>query len=164
MTSLGVSPYARLWERETKVVLALEKEIDTVPAIPERMETPESEAQLNIDVVFTSVDATLAALRKAAELAGKLPQVVPVALPLESPPVLLDWNERRFQIIASESSVPTTVRIYLCRNRIETLCQVLKPNSLVVLGGRKRWWPTAESRLARELRKTGHEVVLTELE
>ncbi len=152
------------------MALALEKKIIPAPGFPERTEIPESDTRLNIDVVFTSIDATLAALRKAAELAGKLAahitlvvaQVVPVSLPLESPPVLLDWNERRFQVIAAESSVPTTVRIYLCRNRLATLCQVLEPHSLVVLGGPRRWWPTTETRLASELRRAGHEVVLTE--
>ena len=56
-----------------------------------------------------------------------VPQVVPYPLPLESPPVLIDWNERRFRVIADESPVETTVRIYLCRDRLETLTAVLKP-------------------------------------
>jgi hypothetical protein len=93
-----------------------------------------------------------------------VPQPVPYPLPLESPPVLLDWNERRFRVIASESPVETTVRIYLCRDRLETLASVLNSGSIVVLGARKKWWPTAEARLARSLRKAGHEVIVAELE
>ena len=54
--------------------------------------------------------------------------------------------------------------IYLCRDRVETLTAVLSPHSLVVIGGRKRWWPTAEKRLARKLRRAGHEVIFTETE
>ena len=52
-----------------------------------------------------------------------VPQVVPFPLPLSSPPVLLDWNERRFRVIASQSPVETEVQIYLCRDRLEMLEQ-----------------------------------------
>jgi hypothetical protein len=132
----------------------------------------EGSPRLNIDVVFTSIDATLAALKKAAALANRLgaritllvPQIVPYPLPLESPPVLLEWNERRFRVIAEECPVETSVHIYLCRDRVETLSAALKPYSLIVVGGRKRWWPTSESRLARTLRRAGHEVVFAEAE
>ena len=128
----------------------------------------ESESRLNISVVFTSVDQTLTALKTAGELANKLqaritlivPEVVSYQLPLNCPPVQHDWNKRRFRVLAANSSVETTVRFYLCRDRNQTLARILKPHSLVVLGGAKHWWPTAESRLARRLRKAGHEVIL----
>jgi hypothetical protein len=152
------------------MALALQRVLTPAPGHPERPVAREAEPRLNIDVVFTSVDATLAALRKAAELASRLaaritlvvPQVVPYPLPLESPPVLLDWSERRFRVIAEESPVETTVEIYLCRDRLQTLSTVLKPRSVVVLGGRRRWWPTADKRLARKLRAAGHEVIFAE--
>lgn len=141
----------------------------------EKMLAPATAAEppdwrLNISVVFTSVEATMAALRRAAEMATQLgaritivvPQVVPLPLPLSSPPVLLDFSERRFHTIASESPVETSVRLYLCRDARETLGNVLAPRSLIVVGSRKRWWPTHEKRLARWLRKRGHEVVVTE--
>jgi len=60
--------------------------------------------------------------------------------------------------------VETSVHIYLCRDRFETLASVLSPRSIVVLGGRKRWWPTREKSLASKLRKAGHEVVFKETE
>jgi hypothetical protein len=85
-------------------------------------------------------------------------------MPLQSPPVLLDWNERRFKVIAEQSLVETTVHLYLCRDREATLLKTLRPHSLVVLGGPKRWWPNAEKRLARKLRHAGHEVIFTETE
>lgn len=145
-----------------------------VPAsqVPERQVSGEFESRLNISVVFTSVKATLNALRTAGTLANKLhayitllvPEVVSYQLPLNRPPVLHDWNEKRFRVLAAESPVDTSVRFYLCRDRDETLARVLKPHSLVVIGGKKRWWPTAESRMANRLRKLGHEVVLAETE
>jgi hypothetical protein len=132
----------------------------------------DADQKLNIAVVFTSVEATLAALKEAGALASSLgaritlfvPQVVPYALPLETPPVLIDFNEKRFRVIASESPVETSVQIYLCRDEFETLASVLSPRSLVVLGGRKRWWPTRERSLARKLHAVGHEVLFKEME
>jgi len=139
------------------------------PGIPARVE---KQTRLGVVVVFTSVEATVHALRKAGVLAARLgaqitlvvPQVVPYPLPLTSPPVLLDFSERRFRVIAAESPVETTVRLYLCRDQMETLATVLEPNSLIVLGGRRRWWPTQEKSLARRLRRAGHEVLLEETE
>jgi len=150
--------------------LALQKLLAPATGCPDRPETGESESRLNVDVVFTSVEPTLAALKKAGALASRLngritlvvPQIVPYPLPLKTPPVLIEFNERRFRIIASESPVETTVRIYLCRDPLETLAAVLQPHSVVVVGGRRSWWPTAEKRLARKLRRVGHEVIFTE--
>lgn len=127
----------------------------------------EESAAVEVSVIFTSVEGTLAALRQAGMLADRLharislivPQVVPYPLPLTSPPVLLDFNERRFRVLAGQSRVETTVRIYLCRDPLEMLTGALKPRSLVVVGGRNRWWPTREWALARRLRRAGHEVV-----
>jgi hypothetical protein len=91
-------------------------------------------------------------------------QVVPYPLPLESPPVPRDFQESQFAAIMRQSSVEATVRLYLCREPVETLAAVLRPASLVVLGGRRRWWPTAEQKLARRLRRAGHDVILAETE
>ena len=140
---------------------------------PSGQRTEDAEAGLDINVVFTSVTATIEALRKAAQLAKQLsarvvllaPQVIPYPLALESPPVLLDWNKRRFHLIAAQSPIETQVQIYLCRDREQTLQTVLKPRSIVVVGGSRRrvWWPTKENRLARFLRHAGHQVIFAEV-
>ena len=152
--------------------LALEKTLAPATTLPATIETELADSRLNICVVFTSVEATLAALRRAGDMAKLLgaritivvPQVVPLPLPLTSPPVLLDFNERRFHVIASQSPVETSVRLYLCRDEWETLGNVLAPRSLVVIGSRRRWWPTRAKRLARWLQKAGHEVIVAETE
>jgi hypothetical protein len=74
----------------------------------------------------------------------------------------VDFNERRLRVLAGQSRVETRVSIYLCRDALPTLLSVLKPHSLVVVGSRKRWWPTAEKRLAAKLRRAGHVVMVTE--
>jgi hypothetical protein len=152
--------------------LAFERRLNTETAVPQQPAAPQAQPRLNVAVIFTAIGPTLEALRRAGELASRLnghitllvPQVVPYPLPLTSPPVLLDWNERRFHVIANQSRVETTVVIYLCRDRVETLTRVLAPRSLVIVGARRRWWPISERRLARKLRRAGHEVLLTEME
>ena len=148
----------------------LEKSLIPAPQLPKETATGDENSRLNIAVVFTTIESTLSALREAGGLANRLnacltlivPQVVPYPLPLTSPPVLLDFNERRFRVIAGESPVETSVQIYLCRDREVTLAAALKPRSIVVIGAQKRWWPTAEKRMALRLRRAGHDVVLTE--
>ena len=154
------------------MALALNRTVRPGISRPETGRPAQGETRLNVHVVYTSVAPTLSALRRAGELANQLgahitllvPQVVPWPLPLESPPVLLDWNERRFNVIARESPVETAVLLYLCRDHTETLLKVLAPHSVVVLGGPKRWWPSPERRLARRLRNAGHAVVFEEME
>ena len=152
--------------------LAIEKLLVPRTGHPTRPIGEEADQKLNIAVVFTSVESTLAALKEAGNLANSLsaritlivPQVVAYPLPLETPPVLVEFNENRLRVMASESPVETSVHIYLCRDQFETLASVLSPGSIVVLGGRKRWWPTREKRLASKLRRIGHEVVFKETE
>jgi hypothetical protein len=151
------------------MLLAFNRSLNPESARPEPA-ISESESALNITVVFTAAKDTIAALKKAGTMAESLGaritllvlQIVPFPLPLTSPPVLLDFQEKRFRDIAAESPVDTIVQLYLCRDREETLSKVLEPHSLVVVGGRKRFWPTLASRMARRLRKAGHEVILTE--
>jgi hypothetical protein len=152
------------------MALAMERFLHPAPQPPARPAVEAPESKLSIAVIFTSVESTLCALKEAGALANKLraqitlivPQVVPYHLPLESPPVLLDWNERRLKVMAEESPVETKVNLYLCRDRWETLKSVLAPHSVVVIGGAKAWWPTQEKKLARQLRRAGHEVIFTE--
>lgn len=151
------------------MLLAVNRSLNPAAAQPEPA-VQESDSRLNITVVFTSMEETVLALKKAETLAESLgaritlivPQIVPYPLPLTSPPVLLDFQENRFRKIAALSSVDITVQLYLCRDGLDTLKQVLKPHSLIVVGGRRRFWPTQAKRLAGKLRKAGHEVIFTE--
>ncbi len=128
--------------------------------------------KLNVSVVFTSVKSTLGALKEAGRLASNLrvnivlvvPQTVPYPLPVEAPPVTVEYSEKRFRVIASESQVETSVQIYLCRDRFKALTSVLRPGAIVVLGGRKRWWPTKDEILARKLSRAGYEVVFKKMQ
>ena len=160
-------------EGDNEMSLAVDRVVLPASRFPEASDARTDERKLNIAVVFTSVGATLAALRRAGLLASGLGaritllvlQLVPYPLPLDSPPVRLDWNERRFRMIAGASPVETVVRLYLCRDKVDTLQQALSAGSLVVIGGPRAWWPfTREKRLAASLRRSGHEVIFTETE
>ncbi len=172
MTSSGLTGYSLDVEGQNNMSLAIAKILAPAAAHPARPVRMGADERLNIAVVFTSVESTLAALKEAGNLANSLsariklvvPQAVPYPLPLGAPPVSSEFDENRFRAMASESPVETSVQIYLCRDRFETLTSVLTPGALVVIGGRKRRWPTREKRLARRLRRAGYEVLFREME
>ena len=129
------------------------------------------DSPLEVVVLHTTTKGTLQALKTAACIAQGLaaqirllvPQIVPYPLPLESPAIPKEFTERRFRTVASEATVETYIDIRLCRDRWALLESALKPRSLVVLSGRRSWWPTSESRLAGRLQRLGHQVVFADL-
>ena len=145
--------------------------LDVEKAPPATSSGENADHDTGVAVIFTSVEPTLRALQEAGALARRLdarvtlvvPQLVPHPLPLTSPPVLREFNERRFRIIAGATMVETDVLIYLCRDRWDALAIALKPHSLVVIGGHRRW-RSSEERLARKLRRAGHVVIFLEVE
>ncbi len=125
-----------------------------------------------IAIVFTSFKETAAALKRTEGLARSLrartelivTQVVPYPLPLVRPPVPLRFYRRRLGALAEKNAMGMSVRMFLCRDPLATLTSVLKPHSLVIIGGRKRWWALREKWLARALRRAGFSVIFTETE
>ena len=144
--------------------------LDPVATPPELPGGRSGEHGLEISVIFTSLQATIAALKMAATLAKGfrayirlvVPEVVPYPVPLNYPTVRWEFREQKLREIACESSVDTMVLVYLCRDRLATLKAVLKPGSIVIIGGRRRWWPTAEKNLAQNMRRLGREVFFAE--
>jgi hypothetical protein len=89
-------------------------------------------------------------------------QVVPYPLPLAAPPVPVEFTEHALESITSED---TAIEIYLCRDRNETIRRALPPDSLVIVGARKRrwrpsWWPSCDHSLAKLLRQDGRRVLV----
>ena len=127
---------------------------------------------LEVNVIFTSASATVTAMRQAARLASDLgasvrvlaPQVVSFATDLEHPPVNTDFLAQRYRAIAAEAGVDANVQIVLCRDALDALRMILKPGSLVVLGGSRHWWPARERKLARALEAAGHQVLFVSKE
>jgi hypothetical protein len=116
---------------------------------------------LAIHIAFTSEPETVAALRHAGKLAAGLgarllvvaPQVVPYGVDLDHPPVNPEFTGGKMLRLAAEAGVEASVHVVLCRDRIKGLESVLG-NHAVVIGG--------ENKLARQLRKRGHEVLVVD--
>ena len=132
--------------------------------------TPEVQnPELEVNVVYTRLPGAAKSLDVASGLARGLgarvtvhvAQVIPYPLELKSPQVPVQFAEQQLLAMAGEQPVETNIRIYLCRDLTETIRQVLKPGSVVIVGGRKRWWPIREQRLAAALRRDGHRVILS---
>ena len=125
--------------------------------------------ELEVNVVYTRLPGAAKSLDIASGLARGLgarvtvhvAQVIPYPLELKSPQVPVQFAEQQLLAMAGEQLVETSIRIYLCRDLTETIRQVLKRDSVVVVGGQKRWWPTRENRLAAALRRDGHRVILS---
>lgn len=137
-------------------------------ARPAVVAEPVSNSKLEIVVLHTEAAATVSALKMAAELASGLApvrllaiQVVPYPLGLDAPPVSVEFLEQRFAEMAQEAEVEAAVDIRLARDAGAVMESELGPHCVVVIGGRRRWWPTAAMRLARRLQRLGHQVVFT---
>ncbi len=127
------------------------------------------EAELEVNVIFTSWLRTGAALKVASIwarcLRGRIvlwyPQVVSRQLALTAPQVPASFSEERVQSLAVTLAADTeiAVRVCLCRDAQECLMSALANESIVLLGGRPRWWRTREQKLAAFLKSAGHGVL-----
>jgi hypothetical protein len=140
---------------------------------PRLAEPPSSggERKLDIKVIYTGAAATVAALSAAVSMARGLgaritilaAQVVPYPLALTEPPVPIEFTERLLGSMTSELEEEAGVEIHLCRDREQTIRHAVGPASVVVIGARKRWWPTPEKNLARMLRRDGRRVLFVNI-
>lgn len=131
----------------------------------------EGEHGLEIFVVFTDGPGTCMALQTAGELAQELrghirlfvPYEVPYTLPLTQPAVAVEFLEGKIRNMAYRARLDVAAHICLCRDKAGALKSLVGPGSLVVVGGKKRWWPTAAQKLARQLERDGRHVIFAEL-
>jgi hypothetical protein len=130
------------------------------------------EPETAVYVIFTSIDRTIKALEKAREISRPVGanivvvavQVVPFPLPLDRPPVPMEFVIRRFEEKADEFPEGTKISAYLCRDPIVALKRVLNRNCPVIMGVRKKMWPNRDQRLAGKLKRAGYEIILVETE
>jgi hypothetical protein len=70
-----------------------------------------------------------------------------------------------YRALVSATGVDATVRVCLCREPQQVFGHLLMDQAEVVVGGtRRRWWPSREERLARELASQGHRVTFADVE
>lgn len=143
----------------------------TSSGFPPNSGAAEREASgLSITVVFTTIPATLMALQRGGELARQLdarirvvvPHIVPYPLPIDRAPVDPEIKIRCFRAISVDAAIEIQIDLRLCRDAQGAIMQSLCPRSVVLIGGRKCWWPTREKHLAQVLRLAGHHVILVQ--
>lgn len=131
---------------------------------------PDGVQQGEIKVLFTGEAETRVALESAARLAGRLNarvsllvlQTVPRPLEPEHSPVSIEFLRERMRELAASVDAEVEVQIYLCRDKVEVLLRAFGIPSLVVMGGRKSWWPGRKTRLGQALERLGHKVIYIE--
>jgi hypothetical protein len=86
--------------------------------------------------------------------------IVPYPLQLGVLAVVQKHLESELLRAAEASPLPVTARIVFARDMTEAFRQSVKPESLVVIGSRKRWWRTQSEKWARELARGGFRTAL----
>ena len=118
-------------------------------------------------IPYTSPELTGAALRHAGACTDLNVhvsivdiQVVPLPCALDHPPDDKEFSRQRLCDLLAQSGLPGRADVLYARDWLVGFCRVLHAQSLVMLGGKKGWWPTREDKLARGLLKAGHHVML----
>jgi hypothetical protein len=128
---------------------------------------------MSVNVVYSSPEATITALRAAEALTRELNATVhiramiavPRQLAIDSAFTAAQFFYRLISDLVERvgsKDCEYVLHIYVCRCRIETLLKVLGPSSILVIGGRRRFWPTAESRLSKAAISAGHSVAFVD--
>jgi hypothetical protein len=130
-----------------------------------------SRQSINTDtvyVVFTSIEDTIAAVRVAGDLAKSLDvpvtlvhfRTVRYELPVDEPGGMSPVETDAFIDRLRAEGLDIRVRVYLCRDRRPAIPLAFKCHSLIVVAGRRGWWPSESERWRRMLEAAGHFVVL----
>lgn len=124
--------------------------------------------KLEIRVIYTDCKATLVAIRYSARLATSLqaririvlPAIVPWPLTMDECPVCEAHHRRLLRTVADGIRIETVAEIVRCREYAD-LNRTMPPHSIVVVGGRRRWWRpwSIDNRLERALEAGGHNVI-----
>ena len=123
----------------------------------------------DVCVLFTSPDETVGALRVASDLARLLGgevrlvdfRVVPMGAPIDAP-TGLSRIETTFLDRVRAEAIDVRVDVYVCRNASHAIPRVFNRQSLIVIGGRRRRWPTRAERWRRMLERRGHLVLFVD--
>jgi hypothetical protein len=124
--------------------------------------------RLQLQVIATTEEGTRAALAEARHLSAHLnparivvlvPRMISNLTPPEGPGEDALITEQ-YRDLVSESGVPATVRLCVCRQLAEAVRWMVSRHAVIVVGGRRCWWrPTHAQQIARYLKKKGHRVV-----
>lgn len=121
-------------------------------------------------VVYTTIDDTLAAARVAGAFASALEvpitiihfRTVPYPLPMDEPTGMSPVETEEFLARLQAEGLDTRVRVCLCRDGRRAIPSEFQRHSLIVVAGRRSWWPTESERWRRTLEAAGHFVVFVD--
>jgi hypothetical protein len=141
-----------------------------VPSIQTRPPGTQRVSEFEINIILTDPEGTLTAFETARHLAHDLParislmafQHVPLPFPLGRPPVSVAFTQASLVDLAqrgAQGRFETPIRLYLCRDKRQAMVRALKPESIVIIGGRRHWWRSKERELGRMLESNGCQVI-----
>jgi hypothetical protein len=143
-------------------------------AVTDRNHEPGSPSQYirtsEVYVVFTSIEATLAAVRVGSQLAEALAapltlvhfRAVPYGIALDQPTGESPAETVAFMDRLKSHGLEVRLRVFLCRSPRRAIRLALRGHSLVLLGGRRSWWPGRATRWRRALEAAGHFVLFVD--
>lgn len=139
---------------------------------PESLDGAGFEREIRIVVPFVGTRLTRRVLQRVRELAGGLDAQVrlvavhtaPYPREFHCPTATHGFLVEQLVGLASECPLPVESEVVLARTHADGYRHALDPESLVVVGSRKRLWRTDEEKLARALAADGHRVALLHLE
>ena len=118
-----------------------------------------------IVVLATTADGTRAALGEAKRISGQctsariillVPRVVSYLTPPDGPREAAAITEQ-YRELVSRAGAEAAVHLCVCRRRDDMLRSMVSRQSLIVVGGRcRRWWPTSEQQIARNVKNMGY--------
>ena len=125
-----------------------------------------------VQVIATTAEGTRSALEEAKRLSSRadsekivllVPQLMSASNLLDGPGETARVTQR-YRDLAQTVGVDATVRLCHCRAYREVFRWMVGKPSVIVIGGRRRWWwPTTARRMARDLKRAGHEVVFADV-
>jgi hypothetical protein len=139
---------------------------------PGTLDTGASGADIEIVVPYTEWALAEAVLKRAAVLTAGLKATIhliavhalPYPLPFRCPASVHAHLVEQLVDLASQCPLSVEPQVVLARYYEDGFRHVLKPASVVLIGARKRLWPTREEKLARTLARDGHQVALLHID
>jgi hypothetical protein len=124
----------------------------------------------SVYVVHTSVADTLVAIRVANDFGAALGvpvtvvhfRTVPYAAPVDEPDGVSPIETAEFAGRLRDEEMNVRLRVYLCRDERRAVTFAFQPHSLIVMAGRRSWWPTVSERRRRLLEAAGHFVLFVD--
>jgi hypothetical protein len=120
---------------------------------------------MQVIVLFTDLPHTLKALRAGSSLASDLHATLEIiavrALPYPTP--LTSYGQAAFLQHLRQGLAGTkpeiSIKVYFCRDSVQTLFRILPPHAIVVIAWPRAWWSSARGRWRTLLQSAGHHVV-----